>query len=388
MLLNYHLPTYFNKKVRTEIGELFAASAIGNLALAITLVFEPIFLYNILHFTIPQVLLFTALVYAVYIPSIILGAKFASNYGYKHAIAMSVPFQILYWVLLLLSRENPGLAFVAAIAFAVQKSLYWPGFHALMARYADQGQVGREFSVVYGIIGICQVVGPFLGGLMAQKLGMTATFVVASMIYCFSVMPLFTKQELFIPKTYLYKQTWELYKAFPKKFLGYLGFGEELLVMTIWPIFIFTVVKNFEKTGILATVASLIAALLSLVMGKITDQYTKRILIKLGAFFSALVWFARFIGTNVWNVFALDTLSRASKEMDFIPISTVTYLRAESTHVVPYCVFFEQSLSVGKLSASLIGAGLYALAPMVGIDNGFVVLFILGGLYSLLYMYI
>ena len=29
MLLNYHLPSYFTKKVREEIGELFAASAIA-----------------------------------------------------------------------------------------------------------------------------------------------------------------------------------------------------------------------------------------------------------------------------------------------------------------------------------------------------------------------
>ncbi len=382
MLLNYHLPSYFTKKVREEIGELFAASAIANLALSIALVFEPIFLYSVLGFTVPQVLLFFAVVYAVYIPTIILGGWFASVYGYKHAIAMSVPFQVFYWVLLLLARDNPGLVILAAIALGLQKALYWPGFHALMARYADQGQVGREFSAIYAIIGVTQVLGPFLGGFLAEHFGMVATFVMASLIYCFSVMPLFTKMEVFVPKAYHYRDTWQLYKTFPKKFLGYVGFGEELLVLTIWPIFIYIIVKNYQTTGLLATVASLIAAALAVVIGKITDQYTKRILIKLGAFFSALVWFARFMATNVWNVFALDTLSRASKEMDFIPISTVTYLRAESTHVMPYAVFFEQSLSIGKLMACLLGALLFSLT------GSFVVLFILGGVYSLLYMYI
>lgn len=382
MLLNYHLPQYFTKKVREEIGELYAASAIGNLALSITLVFEPIFLYSVLGFSVPEVLLFMAAVYALYIPLIIFGGWFASRYGYKHAIAMSVPFQILYWGGLLLARENPGLAFLAAAAFALQKSLYWPGFHALMARYADKGQVGREFGVVYAIIGVTQILGPLLGGWMAQYFSMTATFLVASVIYCFSVMPLFTAKEIFLPKIYKFRDTWDLYKTYPKKFLGYLGFGEELLVLTVWPIFIFIVVKNLEKTGALATVASLVAAVLAIFIGKITDQYTKRILIKLGAFFSALVWFARFTATNVWNVFALDTLSRASKEMDFIPISTVTYIRAESTHVMPYCVFFEQSLSIGKVSACLLGALLFHLT------GSFMVLFILGGLYSLLYMFI
>ncbi len=382
MHLNYHLPSYFTKKVREEIGELYASSVISNLAQSITALFEPIFLYNVLHFTVPQVLLFFAVVYITYLPTIILGGKFASAYGYKHSIAMSVPFQVLYWVLLLLGRESPGLAYTAAIALGLQKALFWPGFHALMARYADQQQLGREFSVVYAIEMISQIIGPFIGGFLAQRFSMTATFVIAAIVYSFSVMPLFTKQELFVPKNYHYGDTWNLFKAIPKKFVGYMGFGEELIMLTIWPVFIYIVVKNYEGTGILATMASLIAAVMAVIIGKITDQYTKRVLIKLGAFFSALVWFARFIASNVWNVFALDTLSRASKEMDFIPLSTVTYLRAAANHVVPYAIFFEQSLSVGKLSACLLGALLFH------ITGSFVVLFVLAGCYSLLYMYI
>src|SRR5690242_2236271 len=123
MLLNFHIPNYFSKKVREEIGELYASSAIANLALSITLVFEPIFLYSVLHFTIQQIFLFFAVVYAVYLPGIILGGKFASKYGYKHAMALAVPFQILYWGMLLVAKENANITFIAAIAFGLQKSM-------------------------------------------------------------------------------------------------------------------------------------------------------------------------------------------------------------------------------------------------------------------------
>jgi MFS family permease len=138
VLLNFHIPNYFNKKVKEEISELYSSSAISNLALSIVLLFEPIFLFSVLKFTIIEVLLFMAVVYAVYIVFIPWGGKIASIYGYKHAIAMSVPFQIMYWLVLLVSKQTPNLAFVAAICFGLQKSLYWPGFHSLMARYADR----------------------------------------------------------------------------------------------------------------------------------------------------------------------------------------------------------------------------------------------------------
>jgi len=382
MLLNFHIPNYFTKRVRHEIGELYAHSAIANMAMSMMMLFEPIFLYAVLGFTVNQVLLFTAIVYAVYIVLIPLGGKFASRYGYKHAIAISVPFQILYWMMLVASQQNPSLAFAAAIAYGLSKTFYWPGFHSLMARYADQGQVGREFGAVYSLISLTFIAGPFLAGFLSKHFGFTLTFIITAAIYSLSVLPLFRFKEIFTPKIYYYRETWQLYKDFPKKFLGYLGFGEELLVLNIWPIFIYMIVKDFEKAGGLATIASLVAAVLALIVGKITDQYSKRVLIKIGAFLTSLVWLGRFIATNFWNTFFVDALSRTSKEMAFIPISTVTYIRAENTHVVPYVVFFEQSLSVGKLLACLLGILLFYLT------GSFVVLFILGALFSLLYMLI
>ena len=388
MLSSFHFPRYFSKSVREEIGELYLSSAVANLALAIVMLFEPIFLYSVLGFTVPMVLLFMAVTYATYIVILPFGGKVASLYGYKHAIAMSAPFQILYWMLLLVSKDSHGLAYLAAMAFAAQKALYWPGFHALMARYTDQGQVGREFGMSYAIVSVSQIIGPFLGGVISQKLGMTATFITASVIYCGSILPLFRAKEVFVPKDYSFKATLQLYRDYPRKFIGYLGFGEELLVLTIWPIFIYIVVKNYEETGLLATIASFAAAVLAVIVGKITDQYTKRILIKIGAFLTAIVWFARMIVTNIWNTLAIDTLSRTSKEMCFIPISTVTYIRAENTHVVPYAVFFEQSLAIGKLLACILGMVIFSLFSMISLSAGFVALFILAGFFSLLYMFI
>src|SRR3989344_5782218 len=338
MLLNFPLPSYFTKSVREEIGELYAHSAIANMASSMMLLFEPIFLYAVLGFSVNQVLLFTAIVYAVYIVMIPLGGKAASQLGYKHAIALSVPFQLVYWMMLIVSQDNSGLAYLAAIFYGLSKTFYWPGFHSLMARYSEKEQVGREFGMVYSLISLTFIAGPFVAGFLSKRFGFTTTFIVAAIIYSLSLIPLFRVKEVFVPKIYEFKQTLELYKTLPKKFVGYLGFGEELLVLNVWPIFIYIVLKDFEKAGGLATIASFLAAILALFVGRVTDQYSKRMLIKLGAFFTAIVWLMRTIATNFWSTFFVDALSRTSKEMAFIPISTVTYLRAKDSHVVPYVV--------------------------------------------------
>lgn len=382
MFLNFHLPHYFNKEVRKEMGELYASSAISNFALSVITLFEPIFLYQVLHFSIPKVLMFMAVVYAVYILIIPFGGKFASVYGYRHCIAISIPFQIFYWLALLTSIGRPNLAFLAAVIFGLQKSFYWPGFHSVIARYAQTQQVGREFGAAYAINNLAQIGGPLLGGILSQYFGIPAAFLLAAMIYCVSAVPLLLAAEVFTPKFYSFKDTLKLYKDFPKKFFGYIGFGEELLALTVWPIFIYIVVKDYKDTGLLAAAASLLAGIFALFLGKITDQYTKRVLIKVGAFFTSVFWLGRFFAYNFVTTFAVDSLSKTGKETLFIPLSTLTYLRAEQTHIVPYAVFFEQSLSLGKLSACLIGALLFSLT------GSFMVLFIIAAVYSLFYMYI
>ena len=236
--------------------------------------------------------------------------------------------------------------------------------------------------MVYAIENISQIGGPVLGGIFAQYFGMPSAFLVAALIYCASIIPLLLAAEIFTPRVYSFRQTWELYKSFPKKFVGYLGFGDELLVLTVWPIFIYIIATDYKDTGLLMAGAALIATIAALFLGKITDSYTKRVLVKIGAFFGSIFWVGRYFCTNFVTTFMADTLSKTSRETMFIPLSTLTYLRAEQTHVVPYAVFFEQSLAIGKLSACLLGALLFYLT------GSFMVLFIAAAVYSLLYMYI
>ncbi len=374
------LPSYFSSTIRRQIGELYASTAIADLAISIVMLFEPIFLYSVLGFSVEQVLWFMAAVYAFYIVLIPVGAKIINKFGYEHGILFSIPFQILYWALLFGSEKYFSLIYFAPLVFAIEKSLFWPAFHASVARFARNGQRGREFSVLYAIVNIVFIVGPFIGGFLSENFGIRMAFAAASIIYFCSFIPLFTTKEIFVPKPYRFADTLALYRQFPKKFFGYLGFGEELLVLTVWPIFMYIVVDNYQDTGTVATIATLAATVLALYVGKVTDVYSKRLLVKVGAFIYFLVWLSRFVVNNFWSMFAIDALSRTAKDVVFIPVSALTYERAEASHIMPYVVFFEQSLSVGKLLAALLGILVFALT------GSFFLVFVLAALFTLLYM--
>lgn len=389
MSLKFRLPSYFANSIRREIGELYASTAIADLSIAIVVLFEPIFLYQVLKLSLGEVLLFFALVYGCYIVFIPFGAKIVSWFGYEHGILFSIPFQILYWLLLFGSEHSIYLVYLAPIALAVEKSLFWPSFHAICSRFARDNQRGREFSVLYAIVNIAHIVGPFIGGLIAEHYGVKASFIVASIIYSASFIPLFSTKEVFIPKIYMFRDTISLYRRYWTKALGYMGFGEEMLVLTVWPIFIYLVIKDYEDTGLLVTVATLIATVLALYIGKVTDSYSKQLLVKVGSFFYFLVWLARLVIVSTWGVFALDSLSRTSKDLVFIPVSTLVYERAESTKIMPYVVFFEQSLAIGKLIAALLAIVIFSfVGSFLTLGAAFIIVFALAGVFSLLYMLI
>lgn len=382
MLFNFHLPHYFTTKVKREVEHLYASSAIGNLAQAMITLFEPIFLYHVVGLSVVEVLLFMAVVYAFYIVFIPWGAKIANRNGYAHAIFYSIPFQILFWLALLGAQHSVWFLYAAPILFAIQKTLFWPAWHATLARYADGRQVAREFSFMYAIISVMQILGPMMGGFLALFLGSSSIFIIGSIIYACSAIPLLWTAEEFTPKNYKFSETWKLYKQYPAKFFGYMGFGEELIVMTAWPIFIFLLIRNYQDIGSLVTVATLVATGLALLIGLYSDGHSKRKVLRIGNYFYVLSWLARIPVVSPFGAFAADGFSRTAKSMVFIPMTALTYERAESTHILPYIVGFEQALSVGKFLAAVIAAIAFALT------GSFIVLFVIGAIFTLFYFLI
>ena len=352
---HFHLPHYFASKIKKEIEHLYESVAIGNLAQAIITLFEPIFLYHVVGLSVPEVLMFTAAIYSMYALIIPFGGKIMAKFGYAHSIFFSIPFQIIFWFLILYSEQYVLMLIPAAISLAIQKTLYWPALHASLARFSDKKQRGREFSFMYAIMNLMQIIGPMLGGFLSTYFGIEVVFVIASIVYFCSAIPILWSKEVFIPKPYRFHDTLDLYKKYPLKFLGYFGFGEELLVYTIWPIFMYTIVASYQDVGTLVTIATLVATGLALYIGFYTDRHSKESLLRAGTVIYALTWLARIPVVSPFAAFITDTLSRTTKSLVFIPVSALTYDRAAQTHILPYVIGFEQMLAIGKMLAALVG---------------------------------
>ena len=149
------------------------------------------------------------------------------------------------------------------------------------------------------------------------------------------------------------------------------------MVMSLWPIYVFLIVPNIFGVGLLTTIATVIGTMLMLYVGRIADKFDKRKLIQITSVFYAITWLFRFLAKSVPSVLAIDSAHKAGKDMASVPMVALTYERAGSKgpdYAIAYSVFYEFSLSVGKVVSALLviwmlsaGLSIYLVFALVGL---------------------
>jgi MFS family permease len=374
---------YFSQHVNQEIQELYLQTGIANLALSLVFIFQPIYLYT-LGYSLISILWFFAMIYGWYLVFITFGAKFASRFGYKHAIFLSNIFYVIFWSTLYLIDQNSTMFFVAPIFFALQKAFFWPAFHADMALMADKKQEGREVGVLYTLAEVSFIIGPFFGGLISEDLGFLWLFVIASGLMLISAVPLFYTPDIHARHKFRFKQIVAIFKQYPMNFLGYLGFADELMVQSLWPVFIFIIVGGFIDAGIVSTVAALIAAMVMLYVGRASDQTNKQTMVQHFTPIYALSWIFRFLVNSLGLVVFFDAITKIGYDAVQVAVEAESLESGgrNPDHAIAYMVFYEGSMAFTKVLTSLLGILILSLT-----GNIFLI-FILTGFMTMLYGFV
>lgn len=383
--------SWFPSKVRQQVRELYAATIIVNFALAMVMFWEPVYLYDI-GYSLQKIVLFYLLTYVAYLILMPFGAKFAKRYGYEISLAIGTCLYALFYVSLYFVQFYPFLFYISAFILTIQKLFYWPAYHANFAKYIGEKEEGRQVGFMAVATSLMYIIGPALAGFIISRFGFGTLFVVASIIFFLSNIPTLMTKEVFTPEKFDY---WYSFKLLFKKerrqeLFAYLGFGEEFVVLVIWPVFISTIIADAFDMGAIVALATLVTALITMYVGRLTDSHNKKNILSLSSAFYSLSWFIRIFVVNTTGVFFLDTFSRLGKNTLSVPLTAITYDRAKTIHrdsrqhIMSRVMFFEMSLVLGKLIAILlIYIALFFISSEI---LAFKLVFILAGAMTLLYM--
>ena len=376
-------------RLTSQVRELYLSTLILGFAVSAVNIFEPVFLYLIfisrygLTETLRFILFFYLAVYVIYFFCIPLGAKFAKRFGYEHSIAVSSVFTIFYYLALFGISKSFWLIMPAVIFYVLSKMFYWPAYHSDFARYSSDGERGREICNLNVLISVVYIFGPIIGGFLIKFYGFGILFFFASVLILLSNAPMLITKEKFTPTAFAYKEAFKnlFDKQKRKYFLAHLGFGEELIALVIWPIFIFVVLNDFFALGVLAAISTAVTMFIFLYIGRLADKSNRRFLIRYGAIFYFFSWLFRLLSRSIFGVFLIDAYARVAKQAIATPVTTKTYEKAQDGSVMSAVTFFEMSLVLGKIIAMVV-----ALVLLQFFVPGWNAMFILAGLMTLFYL--
>lgn len=327
--MSHHNPsTHLGYNLKREISELYVSVAIKNFAAGMVVIFTPIYLYIKFDGSLSKVLIyFSALSFLISIFSP-LGMKIMKKVGVKHAILLSIPLLIAFFIVLINLDYHFLFIPLSLLLYVVYNISFWPALHADFVRFSSSKKRGVQVSFMRIIGTASVVVAPFVGGLIIVKFGFAALFTVASILLLLSVVPLFLSKEVHEINSFSYKNLFKYtFKETDKKVrLALASLGAERSINAIfWPIFIFTIGINVKSLGALTSGAIMFGLLTSIFVGRLTDKGKQKKLLKLGVIFTALAYILKIFVKTDLQAFWTHSFYRTSNEMLSVPFFALFY---------------------------------------------------------------
>ena len=341
--LNRHLHYFLNR----ELSELYVTVALRTFAMSLISIFVPLYLLGI-GYSLIDVLTFYIIFCVFHSILSLFAAKLSVKIGLKHSIALSMPFLILFYILLYtLTTNNWPLALVALVA-AVQNSLFWVSFHMDFTKFSAKKKRGEEFGILRIITTTLNAVGRVLGAIIISFVSFHYLFVFVSALLVISFVPLFLSKEIKIRREISFRKMLKISSL--KDFIVFMGSGAEYgAALVVWPLFIFLIVGTYISLGIITSIATFISLLTVYIVGRMCDCFNRRSLLKFGSVAHSVVWFFKAIVSTGPQIVLVNSLSGITNTFKEIPYNTMVYDKASKKNTVEFIVMREVALHVGKI---------------------------------------
>jgi len=370
-----------------ELSELYISHTIRRFAMAMIIIFEPVYIFLYFKKSLSAVFLYfgaIALLYGILVP---FGAKIMMKLGLKKAMLFSVPFLFFYYFVLWQINFHFLLIFLAIILRFFYALFYWPAYHTDLARFSKREFRGEQIGTSMVVYNLASVIAPLIGGFLLFKLGFPILFIIVLILLFVSAIPLFFTGEIREVYTDSYEKAFKqiFSKKFYKEAIAFAAFGfDQGISFFIWPIFMFVLAINYESMGLITSGALFLSLILTLYIGKLVDRLSRRRLLRIGSILTAAAWlFKTFIRTPL-DAFLAQTIYRFAFTSCNIPYRAIMYDKASEDRgtLDRFIVFREMSHNVGRALVFIILAIIFFFVPV----SNMYLIFPLAAIFALFFM--
>ncbi len=343
---------------RKSLTALYSTATLRFFALSFINIFLPIYLLKT-HYSLETILVFYFVLYAVAGISSILAAKSLVNLGLRYTVAASSVFMVMFYTLILYSDIHYIPIYFLAVLAGLGEAFYFFPIHVEFSITAEKKHEGEEVSLLYEIPFIATILGPVIGGAIVYAFGFDALFAFAALLIFTSIIPLFWAKE--IKRRHVFKMP---EKANVDETIGIMSAGaREVGVFVFWPLFLFLIVKEFVAVGLVESISIFFAALVTLFIGNLSDNYGERRVLKWGSLANSLSWTLRVMATTLNQFIVIGAYVGASAMSLLIPLQSIIYKNAKKKNPIQYILFEQFMRAFGRVFLILLvfalGSNLY-----------------------------
>lgn len=283
-----------------ELSELYTSQLLRSLAISLMGLFTPIYLYSI-GYDIKSLLVFHIGWFALRPFMDIISGFMVAKIGPKHTMLFSSFIHIVYLSLLLTLPDFNWPLFIPALFGSTAYSLHLLAVQVNFSKIKHTDHGGKELGYMVIVERIGGVIGPLVGGFIANYYDPRYTVGLAMVVLIIAVIPLFlssepvqTNQHITFRGLPIKRRKFDYISAIPATL-------ENTISIIVWPMYIGIFVLNtnvFVKLGAIAALSTLSSIVLSRSIGGLIDKRKGGKLLKVGVGLNALVHLSRpFVST-------------------------------------------------------------------------------------------
>lgn len=359
-----HLLT--NEDLRRGFFSLYFGRMAMSIANGLIGIFLPIFLYNLLDGNVSLIMMYYALAGLAYVFLVAFGAQFLNKFGFRKSLVLgSFLAAVVNATYYFATKENAMMLLsLSLISLVMFRMFFWIPFHVDFAIFTNKGKKGGQVGLMLGTMTLVGIAGPMIAGYIIQNYSMQVLFFIAVVVYILSMIPF-----RMVPRTnerfsWSYTKVWR--ELFAKKNRGIVWASmavgaEDIIGFTIWPIFIFILLKgNYFQVGVLESFIVGVTVLLQLMFGHYLDRIVKKNkILKTSSILYAFGWIVKIFVATAVHVFVVGLYHRVTKVLTDTSYDAIFYETAadQGHYIDEYTVLSEMAINIGRV----IGTGSVAI---------------------------
>jgi len=272
--------------------------------------FLPIYFHQTLGMSVPEiiVILFFTFVAIGVIPSF----SIRITKHFERLISLGVLLTLLFYVALIYIK-NPV---ILGLAYGTSLAVFWPSFNLLQFRLSESKERALMISLMsVAIPGIASIVGPAVGGFIAQEYGFVYLFAasiilfLASLVLSLKIRYKSEGQKFLMPNN-------RAFKIFMLTF-ALIGFSESYWLA--YPFFVLNISSTIISMGLALAASSAIITLLNITINRLSDVKGSRVKFAIVSSILYAIWyFALASASNITDSSSISALWPCKRLLAFL----------------------------------------------------------------------